>query len=840
MERSRFVSAINGQWVDGNGKTLYITGVDYWSSGLPYQEEFSGQAPCEYDLLMYKRMGFNTMRVPINWRYLEKEYGRFDPAYLRILQNIRDWCRQYELYYIVDLHLTQPATTPAWMKDFDYIASPEGMQHLLKVWRYLARIFVDEEYCIGYEVPGNEVGDRPQGGVYLDRHLPDFNNWLSKKYANNQPHLSNRWWSAGISDGPARERLLKNHWSNPVLADRNDFYSSKLKEIIAAVIKAIRESDPNHLFIIQNAQGYGPGIMAYEMNYTNLESLGVAGSGDHLYPAHWNNGRPSLDTPAVSTKAYPVAHFSAFLLSGMATYNGETCAASHEASVWEFNMYMTQLFRMGVGGFLWWSSRRSESTDDFDLFYPDYKLKPQAQTLPMLAKAWKLGKPERINPQVAVIIETVADDESDNNFSLLGLGDILGGMHADYIYLPAKLVERNPAILNNFKGVIADQGKLRNSVRQIIREYSQTGGHLLLLGACIMNEYREAATVDDLYENWVFRERCGGTVRERYQAGRTELLMQIEKDFGGLPAGASVQSIISDWGLNPVALNGLCGEPEIIISTDAGKKAVYWRMGNTFWYIDWLKPVLTDDRFLAEEPEKYYLPGETVSQVMKNRCWSFPNIQLMREIVKDFCQAAGVATDVDTPESITYAYNRTGYILLENSPCTAYKQESTVGDTVISLDARRLGVMNQETCAVFDVTGELAGNNRTVHYKSNYRKIADGITALDGKFRFIIDLKEYDLRLLKAVRQDCPEILMHTAESVQVTPSDNNRVRLDILATTGSPVQIAMFLPASSLKLKYLSLPANEADFCPGNGILNLEWHTPNRTTIQVEILLNV
>lgn len=165
------------------------------------------------------RLGFNVVRLPISWGNLEPRPGMFRESYLAsyVDRDIR-WAKKYGLYVVLDMHQSNwgakfgGSGTPDWVVNH-YPPTDEGMRqavsdfwsqtalqdHLIEVWRNVARRYANETTIAGYDIL-NEP-------------------WI---YTSINPNL----------DG----------------SDVNDFY--------VKVIKSIRTVDLNHIIFLEPANIY--------------------------------------------------------------------------------------------------------------------------------------------------------------------------------------------------------------------------------------------------------------------------------------------------------------------------------------------------------------------------------------------------------------------------------------------------------------------------------------------------------------------------------------------------------------------------------------------------------
>lgn len=133
LDRAPRVTAETLGWVgveeqrlkDEFGRELHLRGINARIDGL-FDVSFSDgrqslepiPAFDESDALAMAAMGFNLLRLPINWSGLEPEEGRFSESYLARIEAVVEACRRAGLYVLVDFH------QDAWSKEIGEDGAP--------------------------------------------------------------------------------------------------------------------------------------------------------------------------------------------------------------------------------------------------------------------------------------------------------------------------------------------------------------------------------------------------------------------------------------------------------------------------------------------------------------------------------------------------------------------------------------------------------------------------------------------------------------------------------------------------------------------------------------------
>jgi aryl-phospho-beta-D-glucosidase BglC (GH1 family) len=223
-----FVHTAGPDVVDGNGKPLMLRGINLgnWFEAEGYMFHLDGgpQAPREIeelteeligpekseafwkqwrktyitqaDIDRISRMGFNSVRVPIHWKFFDSD----DAEGFRLMDELVQWARKDGVYIIIDLHCAPGGQTGSNIDDsagYPWLYSDAQAQaHTVAVWRRIAKHYANEPIVAGYDL--------------LNEPIPHF---------------------------PAVQR-----------------YNKDLEPLYRKLAAAVREVDPNHTLILGGAQ----------------------------------------------------------------------------------------------------------------------------------------------------------------------------------------------------------------------------------------------------------------------------------------------------------------------------------------------------------------------------------------------------------------------------------------------------------------------------------------------------------------------------------------------------------------------------------------------------------
>lgn len=185
--------------VDGRGKLVLLRGLNY----LEITNRLE-RPPNTSELKQIKEWGFNVIRLPVYWEYLEPNQGEFNYTFIEeFIDPVVDCCQTDGMYLVLDMHqwhtssyfIYEPVNEsrgigfPPWMcEDYDsedqflydwwnnaVKGFPDAWDRLADLWCLLATRYRNYSYLAGYDL-FNEP-NRPYGieeGAFNSQILPEF------------------------------------------------------------------------------------------------------------------------------------------------------------------------------------------------------------------------------------------------------------------------------------------------------------------------------------------------------------------------------------------------------------------------------------------------------------------------------------------------------------------------------------------------------------------------------------------------------------------------------------------------------------------------------------------
>ena len=113
----------------------------------------------EKDIAYIASLGYDHVRVPVDYNVLEDEDGNIIPSGFGYLENCRSWCEKHHLNMLIDLHECYGYSFDPLKKDMDrkkFFYDDALQERFLHLWSEIAVRFKDYPDEVAFE-PLNEV-----------------------------------------------------------------------------------------------------------------------------------------------------------------------------------------------------------------------------------------------------------------------------------------------------------------------------------------------------------------------------------------------------------------------------------------------------------------------------------------------------------------------------------------------------------------------------------------------------------------------------------------------------------------------------------------------------------
>lgn len=234
---------VKGKWiVDADENIVILRGANYGG----YQQGRSNHIFEDYERM--KSWGFNVVRLPIAWQYIEPEPGEYDESYLAMIDQDIQWAKRAGIYIIPDM------SQYYWSSHFTFHG---GWSHGLPLWMVsgynnsadgLSQAITD--FWLGKAPNGTEP--TPQNPSMQDRFIEMWKR-IASKYSDETAIAA-----YDLFNEPLRGELL-------TASQAADYVYS----FYGRLISEIRELDENHIAIYEIMGGHTARV-ARVLNYSNV------------------------------------------------------------------------------------------------------------------------------------------------------------------------------------------------------------------------------------------------------------------------------------------------------------------------------------------------------------------------------------------------------------------------------------------------------------------------------------------------------------------------------------------------------------------------------------------
>ena len=127
---------------------------DFWRS---YRENYITQS----DIHLIKQCGFNSIRVPLHYKFFETD----DAEGFALLDRVVQWAHQENLYIILDMHTAPGGQTGKNIDDSDgypwLFSDSSAQEHTVAIWQRLARHYRNNPTVLGYDLLNEPIPNYP-------------------------------------------------------------------------------------------------------------------------------------------------------------------------------------------------------------------------------------------------------------------------------------------------------------------------------------------------------------------------------------------------------------------------------------------------------------------------------------------------------------------------------------------------------------------------------------------------------------------------------------------------------------------------------------------------------
>lgn len=142
------------------------------ASAAGFWREWREQYITERDIRWIKDAGFNSVRVPLHYKFFLTDNGEG----FRFVDRLVEWCKRAGVWVILDLHCAPGGQTGTNIDDsYGYpwlFEEPADQELTVAIWKRLAAHYRDEGTVLGYDLLNEPIPHFPALQVYNNRLEP--------------------------------------------------------------------------------------------------------------------------------------------------------------------------------------------------------------------------------------------------------------------------------------------------------------------------------------------------------------------------------------------------------------------------------------------------------------------------------------------------------------------------------------------------------------------------------------------------------------------------------------------------------------------------------------------
>lgn len=136
-----------------------------WFSQCDYSKDCYEHFITKEDIAELVAWGIDHVRVPVDYNLVEEEQGGYREDGFAYIQRILDWCGEYGLNMILDLHKTAGYSFDAGEQEEGFFTSQEYQERFYRLWEEFARRYGQYGNRLAFELL-NEVTDQSYSGAW--------------------------------------------------------------------------------------------------------------------------------------------------------------------------------------------------------------------------------------------------------------------------------------------------------------------------------------------------------------------------------------------------------------------------------------------------------------------------------------------------------------------------------------------------------------------------------------------------------------------------------------------------------------------------------------------------
>ncbi|MGE5796506.1 MAG: glycoside hydrolase family 5 protein [Ignavibacteria bacterium] len=180
------------------------------------------------DISFIKKLGFNSVRIPFNFRlFVQEDTGIFTGPGFELLDRVIGWCKEENIFVILDMHCAPCGQTGDNIDDswgYPFLFESDDCKRLtVNLWGKLAERYKDESILAGYDLLNEPIAhyfDSVKLNPNLEPLYKDITKGIRKSDVNHLIFLGGAQWNSNFNIfGPPFDSKLvytfHKYWTEP-------------------------------------------------------------------------------------------------------------------------------------------------------------------------------------------------------------------------------------------------------------------------------------------------------------------------------------------------------------------------------------------------------------------------------------------------------------------------------------------------------------------------------------------------------------------------------------------------------------------------------------------------
>ena len=161
----------------------------------------------EEEIQQIASWGFNSIRLPFNYRILspEDQPGVYLEEGFQVIDNLLNWCKNNQLYLILDMHCAPGGQNSGNISDSDGIEArlwteSANQDRTIEIWKKIAERYVNEEWIGGYDLINEPVLPQEYNNTHLRSLLMKITQAIREIDQNHIIFIEGNWYATDFTN----------------------------------------------------------------------------------------------------------------------------------------------------------------------------------------------------------------------------------------------------------------------------------------------------------------------------------------------------------------------------------------------------------------------------------------------------------------------------------------------------------------------------------------------------------------------------------------------------------------------------------------------------------------